>query len=586
MKRTLSLILSLLMLLSLFSVLSVSAVTRMSESDIADTGADAEIADTGADTIYSVAVTGVIEPVAGAAPTYYASVPSDKGYQVENYTSADYKNGVAWYNYTDEKYMTANDTFVSEKQYIVYVYLKPADNSYSFASNVSVTLNGKSASFTTYSDGTIEIYRAFTCPNVPIDSVEVTGVVEPIPGAKPSYTASVPSGTEYQVSYDYTVGNTIKSGVEWFNNTDLKYLTENNTFEDGKQYTVRVYLKPASKSYSFASKVNGTLNGIDASILYYSNGDISVYRTFTCKNEVINSVEITDVTAPMPGAYPDMSCKLPSNCGYKTVYYSGDITWYTEEGDILNPDTDKFVDGEKYNAQVELLALDGYEFAESGLTGTINGTSATVRVLLPKKKLTVSRWFTCHALLITSASCTVTEPVAGQKPSYTATVPAGKGYQVEEDFTDGTWVNGVLWQNVTDNKDMTENDTFENGKQYTATVLLDSAAGYSFASNVSGTLNGENAEVINYGDGTIAVYRTFTCQTTAILGDVDFDGNIEIRDVTWIQRYATEMDLPFTVKKKTADIDGDNNITVMDATLIQYYLANMKNPYNIGKTVL
>ena len=85
-------------------------------------------------------MTGVIEPVAGAAPTYYASVPSDKGYQVENYTSADYKNGVAWYNYTDEKYMTANDTFVSEKQYIVYVSLKPADNSYSFASNVSVNL--------------------------------------------------------------------------------------------------------------------------------------------------------------------------------------------------------------------------------------------------------------------------------------------------------------------------------------------------------------------------------------------------------------------------------------------------------------
>lgn len=74
-------------------------------------------------------------------------------------------------------------------------------------------------------------------------------------------------------------------------------------------------------------------------------------------------------------------------------------------------------------------------------------------------------------------------------------------------------------------------------------------------------------------------------EADASLGDVDYSGDIEIRDATWIQRYATEMDLPFTVKKKTADIDGDGNITVMDATLIQYYLANMKNPHNIGKTL-
>ena len=135
-----------------------------------------------------------------------------------------------------------------------------------------------------------------------------------------------------------------------------------------------------------------------------------------------------------------------------------------------------------------------------------DGTTLAKHVLLEKP-----------APLITSASCTVTEPVAGQKPSYTATVPAGKGYQVEEDFTDGTWVNGVLWHNDTDNKDMTESEIFENGKQYTATVLLElSDDNYSFISSVSGTMNSNYAKVINYGDGTIAVYRTFTCTATVI----------------------------------------------------------------------
>ena len=69
------------------------------------------------------------------------------------------------------------------------------------------------------------------------------------------------------------------------------------------------------------------------------------------------------------------------------------------------------------------------------------------------------------------------------------------------------------------------------------------------------------------------------------LGDVDGDGEAEIRDATWIQRYAAWVDIPFPISKITADVDRDDDITVMDATAIQYYLANMKNPHNIGKTL-
>ena len=73
--------------------------------------------------------------------------------------------------------------------------------------------------------------------------------------------------------------------------------------------------------------------------------------------------------------------------------------------------------------------------------------------------------------------------------------------------------------------------------------------------------------------------------TVVILGDVDFDGNIEIRDATWIQRHAADIDIPFTISKTTADIDGDGEITVMDATAIQYYLCHLKTPYPIGETI-
>ena len=178
-----------------------------------------------------------------------------------------------------------------------------------------------------------------------------------------------------------------------------------------------------------------------------------------------------------------------------------------------------------------------------------------------------------YPVTINSVSCTVTAPIAGQKPDYIAAVPAGKGYLVDEDFTDGTWVNGVLWHNDTDNKDMTENDTFEEDKQYTVTVLLDSAAGYSFAESVSGKLNGENAEVIVYSDSSIGVYRTFTCQSSAMIGEANLDGKINIRDVTAIQRHIAEYNELTGRALLAADTDGDGEINIADATHLQKYLA-------------
>lgn len=77
----------------------------------------------------------------------------------------------------------------------------------------------------------------------------------------------------------------------------------------------------------------------------------------------------------------------------------------------------------------------------------------------------------------------------------------------------------------------------------------------------------------------------FTDAETYILGDTDDNGEVEIRDATWIQRQIAEMDLPFEFDNKRADVDDDGNITVMDVTAIQYYLANMKTPYPIGETV-
>ena len=76
-----------------------------------------------------------------------------------------------------------------------------------------------------------------------------------------------------------------------------------------------------------------------------------------------------------------------------------------------------------------------------------------------------------------------------------------------------------------------------------------------------------------------------TGEEAGILGDVDSDGNVEIRDATWIQRYVSVIEIPFTITKTTADTDGDDEITVMDATYIQRWLASLKSNDNIGKLI-
>ena len=114
----------------------------------------------------------------------------------------------------------------------------------------------------------------------------------------------------------------------------------------------------------------------------------------------ISHFAISGIKEPVDGEAPDGECLIPADCGYRpTIPHYGYVSWYDEDGHILNPDTDTFKAGEKYSAQVTLIPTEGYEFAESGLTGTMNGkdTTKSIWVATSKKKITMSRWFTCTA---------------------------------------------------------------------------------------------------------------------------------------------------------------------------------------------
>ena len=70
-----------------------------------------------------------------------------------------------------------------------------------------------------------------------------------------------------------------------------------------------------------------------------------------------------------------------------------------------------------------------------------------------------------------------------------------------------------------------------------------------------------------------------------ILGDADGDGEVDVTDVTIIERYIAEFPVSDNFNEKAADVDGDGEVTVVDATILQRYLADMTVKYPVNEWV-
>lgn len=68
------------------------------------------------------------------------------------------------------------------------------------------------------------------------------------------------------------------------------------------------------------------------------------------------------------------------------------------------------------------------------------------------------------------------------------------------------------------------------------------------------------------------------------LGDVDGNGNVDIRDVTEIQKHLAELGEPLgELNLYAADVNGDGDVDISDATAIQMFLAELDFSYPIGE---
>ena len=60
-----------------------------------------------------------------------------------------------------------------------------------------------------------------------------------------------------------------------------------------------------------------------------------------------------------------------------------------------------------------------------------------------------------------------------------------------------------------------------------------------------------------------------------ILGDANFEGSVDVRDVTALQKYKAGLTKLTKTGIRAADVTGDGEVSVRDATQVQRYLANI-----------
>lgn len=85
---------------------------------------------------------------------------------------------------------------------------------------------------------------------------------------------------------------------------------------------------------------------------------------------------------------------------------------------------------------------------------------------------------------------------------------------------------------------------------------------------------------------TVSVSAASVNKVTALLGDVDGNNRITVKDATAVQKSISSSSVIFTpLERKLADVDGNGKINVRDVSAIQKWLGGYKVTYTIGKAI-
>ena len=347
-----------------------------------------------------------------------------------------------------------------------------------------------------------------------IDIVTLGIQYKPFTGGEIKQNAEIVEGSGFTVS-----------DVQWYDKTNGSYSYEGGTFANGHAYRLEVYLA-AESGYSFdlhegepavavrlltdcaqfdeievmASAKEGAFPEQEIKATY----DFPACGTDT----VLYSVSPGGIAVPSPGETPDdyaysttTGMEIDNADTHNDIDFPG-VKWIDKTGKVLS-DTDKFVRGETYTAQVKIKATDGYVFQTDGegkpdvsvdfqdRWGTYDVAGSARKTIYydnkgnayernAKKYITVSAQFECTTELGSLyLTCGTKYAYANEKPIFEATVPQNAEYSSFYYYNEYCHA-GVWYYDEDSHQYLGTDDTFIKGHIYTVTAAVEANKGFSF----------------------------------------------------------------------------------------------------------
>ena len=382
--------------------------------------------------IDEVAVKNLDYPMAGNTPDHTVTTVGDF-YGLHNDRAYD----INWYIVKGDYLITMDDddVFTVGTTYRVDITLK-ANYGYRFKYDnpdtpnmKSATVNGLMASCVNryYYERPVperELKISYTfppCPGDVVSQIEITGVAEPVAGEKPSYAAVMLTDACDFSGYEDSKN---KNGINWYDETAGDFLRTSDTFIAGHEYTVSFEIF-VNEGFRFdKGNVTAAVNGNNAGVTYYSEGDTKYYVEYTfapCFNgEILTSVYVNNIVPPVPGENPKFECTVAGD-GYEV----GEVLWVdmTKES-FLEPE-DIFESGVIYRAyfSVSVTDFEKYKFS-SQINVYVDYEEAVTDILGDKYVVFWYEFSPCaFSSIISDIEITnVVPPIPGETPVYNASV--------------------------------------------------------------------------------------------------------------------------------------------------------------------
>lgn len=373
-----------------------------------------------------------------------------------------------------------------------------------------------------------------------VEHIEITGVTAPVVGEDADFSWNIPIGKGCKKATDLFGDNCcwIKESL-W---GDIEFAFESGldgiyiTFEEGYYYSFEAWVTPTLGSY-FSDDLTATINGMDAEVWLYEDGSVGISCLFdNLIGELVDSIDITGVTAPVVGEDADFNWSIPDDVNYSkysdsnsdTCYWIESEDWFDSLDDFegitayesgVGGNFITFEKGLYYTFVAQIKLADGFRFDPYGDI-YINGNEAFTDIL---EDGTVYIYYPFDTLdIIESIEITgVTAPEMGKPASFSWSIPDNANYKkfFDSDGDSCCWIESPsgpdpdeFWWDSHYAYESGLGDcyiTFVGAKYYGFQPFIEPAKGYKFAENLTVTVNGTQIIIDNHPSHYSDILFTF-----------------------------------------------------------------------------